>query len=69
MRYIRCMLASALPTHVVAQALRFLLDEEPDPPELPREERARLAKVLRELDVDRADRDPDRSRASPLSGS
>jgi len=50
-RYIRCMLASALPTHVVAQALRFLLDEEPDIPELT-EERAHLAKVLRgELDA------------------
>jgi DNA-binding transcriptional MerR regulator len=50
-RYIRCMLASALPTHVVAQALRFLLDEEPDIPELP-EERARLAEVLHgELDA------------------
>lgn len=44
-RYIRCMLASALPTSVVAQALRFLLDERPDIPELP-EERARLAEVL-----------------------
>lgn len=50
-RYIRCMLASALPTSVVAQALRFLLDERPDIPELP-EERARLAEVLQgELDA------------------
>lgn len=50
-RYIRCMLASALPTSVVAQALRFLLDERPAIPELP-EDRARLAEVLQtELDA------------------
>jgi DNA-binding transcriptional MerR regulator len=41
---IRCMLASALPTSVVAQALRFLVDE----PAVPstQDERARLAGVL-----------------------
>jgi DNA-binding transcriptional MerR regulator len=44
-RYIRCMLASALPTRIVGQVLRFLLDEPPTVPELP-EERARLAEVL-----------------------
>ena len=44
-RYIRCLLASALPTRIVGQALRFLLDEPPRVPELP-EERARLAEVL-----------------------
>jgi DNA-binding transcriptional MerR regulator len=50
-RYIRCMLASALPTKVVAQALRFLLDQRPAIPELP-EDRARLAEVLQaELDA------------------
>ncbi len=50
-RYIRCMLASALPTRVVTQALRFLLDERPSIPELP-EDRARLAEVLQaELDA------------------
>ena len=50
-RYIRCMLASALPTSVVAQALRFLLDERPAIPDLP-EDRARLAEVLEtELDA------------------
>lgn len=50
-RYIRCMLASALPTSVVAQALRFLLDERPAVPELPTD-RARLAEVLQtELDA------------------
>jgi DNA-binding transcriptional MerR regulator len=50
-RYIRCMLASALPTGVVAQALRFLLDDRPTIPELP-EERSRLAETLQvELDA------------------
>jgi DNA-binding transcriptional MerR regulator len=50
-RSIRCMLASALPTSVVAQVLRFLLDEPPDIPERP-EDRARLAEVLQgELDA------------------
>lgn len=50
-RYIRCMLASALPTTVVAQALRFLLDDRPAIPELP-EERDRLSSVLQaELDA------------------
>jgi DNA-binding transcriptional MerR regulator len=44
-RYIRCMLASALPTHVVAQAVRFLLDEQPQVPTVPAE-RAHLAAVL-----------------------
>jgi DNA-binding transcriptional MerR regulator len=48
---IRCMLASALPTSVVAQALRFLVDERPAIPEAPAE-RARLAEVLAtELDT------------------
>jgi len=41
---IRCMLASALPTSVVAQALRFLVDE-PTVPEQA-DERARLATTL-----------------------
>lgn len=45
-RYIRCMLASALPTRVVAQALRFLLDETPEIPE-DAAERDRLAGSLR----------------------
>ena len=50
-RYIRCMLASALPASVVAQALQFLLDERPTIPEVP-EDRARLAEVLEaELDA------------------
>jgi len=44
-RYIRCLLASALPTQVVVQALRFLLDEQPQVPTVPAE-RARLAAVL-----------------------
>jgi DNA-binding transcriptional MerR regulator len=49
--HIRCMLASALPTGVVRQALRFLLDEPPPIPEQP-EDRAQLASVLRdELDA------------------
>lgn len=48
---IRCMLASALPTSVVAQALRFLVDERPAVPGSARE-RARLATVLQtELDT------------------
>jgi DNA-binding transcriptional MerR regulator len=48
---IRCMLASALPTSVVAQALRFLVDERPAVPGSARE-RARLAAVLQtELDT------------------
>jgi DNA-binding transcriptional MerR regulator len=48
---IRCMLASALPTSVVAQALRFLVDEPPAVPGSARE-RARLAAVLQaELDT------------------
>lgn len=50
-RYIRCMLASALPATVIAQALRFLLDDRPTIPELP-EDRARLSKALQaELDA------------------
>ncbi|HEX5542446.1 MAG TPA: MerR family transcriptional regulator [Micromonospora sp.] len=50
-RYIRCMLASAVPTSVIAEALRFLLNERPTIPELP-EERARLADALQvELDA------------------
>ncbi|HEX5597609.1 MAG TPA: MerR family transcriptional regulator [Micromonosporaceae bacterium] len=44
-RYIRCMLSSAVPTSVIAEALRFLLNERPAIPELP-EERARLAEAL-----------------------
>jgi DNA-binding transcriptional MerR regulator len=49
-RYIRCMLSSALPAGVVAQALRFLLDGRPAVPEVPAE-RARLASTLQaELD-------------------
>ena len=48
---IRCMLASALPTSVVAQALRFLVDEHPGVPGTARE-RARLTAALqRELDT------------------
>ena len=48
---IRCMLASALPTGVVAQALRFLADERPAVPGS-RDERARLAAALQsELDT------------------
>jgi DNA-binding transcriptional MerR regulator len=48
---IRCMLASALPTSVVGQALRFLVDERPTVPGSARE-RARLAAVLEaELDT------------------
>lgn len=46
-RHIRCMLASALPTNVVAQALQFLLDGPPAMPESP-DDRAHLAKVLAE---------------------
>lgn len=42
---IRCMLASALPTSVVAQALRFLADERPTVP-ADAEERDRLATIL-----------------------
>jgi DNA-binding transcriptional MerR regulator len=45
--HIRCMLASALPTDVIRQALRFLLDERPPIPERP-EDRASLADVLRQ---------------------
>jgi DNA-binding transcriptional MerR regulator len=49
--HIRCMLASALPSSVVRQALRFLLDGPPPIPELP-EDRAALAGVLtQELDA------------------
>lgn len=49
--HIRCMLASALPSDVVRQALRFLLDERPPIPEHPAD-RAELAAVLRsELDA------------------
>jgi len=44
-RHIRCMLASALPTHVVRLALQFLMDGAPEMPGTP-EERARLADVL-----------------------
>jgi DNA-binding transcriptional MerR regulator len=48
--HIRCMLASALPTNVVRQALRFLLDGPPPIPDRP-EDRAELAATLkRELD-------------------
>jgi len=48
---IRCMLASALPTSVVAQALRFLVDERPAVPGSARE-RTRLAATLQaELDT------------------
>lgn len=46
-RHIRCMLSSALPTHVVAQALRFLLDGAPGIPESAAD-RATLASVLSE---------------------
>jgi DNA-binding transcriptional MerR regulator len=50
-QYIRCMLSSALPTHVIAQALHFLLDELGPLPAL-REERRRLADTLQlELDA------------------
>ncbi len=50
-RYIRCMLASALPARVIEQALRFLLDGQPAVPEPPAE-RARLAEALQgELDA------------------
>jgi DNA-binding transcriptional MerR regulator len=44
-RHIRCMLASALPTHVVRQAIAFLIDGAPQVPGTPAE-RARLADVL-----------------------
>lgn len=46
-RHIRCMLASALPTHVIAQALQFLLDGRPAMPGSA-DERVILAKVLSE---------------------
>jgi DNA-binding transcriptional MerR regulator len=50
-QYIRCMLSSALPSHVIAQALHFLLDEPVSPPSL-RAERRRLADTLQvELDA------------------
>jgi DNA-binding transcriptional MerR regulator len=44
-RHIRCMLASALPSHVVRQAIRFLIDGAPEVPTDPTE-RTRLADVL-----------------------
>lgn len=44
-RHIRCMLSSALPTHVVRQAIRFLIDGAPEVPADPAE-RERLAEVL-----------------------
>src|SRR5262245_44114716 len=50
-QYIRCMLSSALPTHVIARALHFLLDERGSSPSL-RAERRRLADTLQgELDA------------------
>jgi DNA-binding transcriptional MerR regulator len=44
-RHIRCMLASALPTHVVRLAIRYLIDGAPEMPADPAE-RAHLAEVL-----------------------
>lgn len=44
-RHIRCMLASALPTHVIKQALQYLLDGRPTMPSSPAE-RADLAATL-----------------------
>ncbi len=44
-RHIRCMLASALPTHVVRLAIRYLIDGAPEMPADPHE-RAELAAVL-----------------------
>ena len=44
-RYIRCMLSSALPTGVIAQALGFLLDERPEIPTDP-QDRNRLVTTL-----------------------
>lgn len=44
-RYIRCMLASALPARVVRQALGFLLDGRPTMPESPAD-RAALSEAL-----------------------
>jgi DNA-binding transcriptional MerR regulator len=50
-QYIRCMLSSALPTQVIAQALHFLLDAPVSTPSL-RKERRRLADTLQlELDA------------------
>jgi len=44
-RHIRCMLASALPTHVIKQALQYLLDGQPAMPDSI-EERTELAATL-----------------------
>jgi DNA-binding transcriptional MerR regulator len=50
-QYIRCMLSSALPAQIIAQALHFLLDEMGPLPRLA-EERRRLADTLQaELDA------------------